>query len=184
MRHDDQREVSKQHPMQVPDEHEVLGTPLEPPFPDEMRELIVGMGCFWSPEQLFWKQDGVYTTAVGYAGGDAPHPTYKEVCRGDTGHAEVVRVVYDPEVLSDQAVMGLFWNHHTPSSGRGVGIDRTSQYRSALLTVDEDQFDLAKRMRADYQQRHDVEVATDLRHDVEFFYAEPYHQQYRAKRGV
>ena len=168
--------------MEVPERHEVLGTPLEPPFPEEMRELVVGMGCFWAPEQLFWQTDGVYTTAVGYAGGEVPHPTYREVCHGDTGHAEVVRVVYDPNVLSDRDVMEIFWDNHNPSRGLGGGVDRTSQYRSALYTTDEEQFELAKRMRAEYQERHGAEVGTDIRHDMEFYYAEPYHQQYKAKR--
>ncbi|MFB6374190.1 MAG: peptide-methionine (S)-S-oxide reductase MsrA [Bradymonadaceae bacterium] len=173
---------SADDPMEVPEAHEVLGTPLKPPFPEGMRELIVGMGCFWSPEKLFWQIDGVYTTAVGYAGGETPHPTYREVCNGGTGHAEVVRVVFDPDVVSDRELIEIFWDNHRPSRGMGQGVDRTSQYRSALYATDGDQLELAREIRAKRQDERGGEIGTDIRKDIEFYYAEPYHQQYKAKR--
>ncbi len=166
--------------MQVPDEHAVLGTPLEPPFPDEMRELIVGMGCFWGPEKLFWQTDGVYTTAVGYAGGHTPNPTYEEVCSGKTGHAEVVRVVFDPEVVSDRDLLEMFWNHHDPTQGMRQGVDRGTQYRSAIFATDERQLELAETTREERQRELEAEITTEIREAPEFYYAEPYHQQYSA----
>ena len=177
----EQRNPSADDPMDVPESHEVLGTSMTPPFPNGMRELIFGMGCFWSPEKLFWEREGVQTTAVGYAGGDTPHPTYQEVCNGGTGHAEVVRVVFDPEVVPERELIEFFWKNHRPSSGVGEGVDRSTQYRSALYVTDDEQLELARSVRAELQDKCGRELATDIRQDVTFYYAEPYHQQYEAK---
>ncbi|HZT93154.1 MAG TPA: peptide-methionine (S)-S-oxide reductase MsrA [Gaiellaceae bacterium] len=171
--------------MPVPERHEVLGTPLKPPFPDNTRQLVVGMGCFWGAERVFWQADGVYTTAVGYAGGYTPNPTYEEVCSGRTGHAEVVLVVFDPAVLPLDGVLRLFWENHDPTEGMRQGNDVGTQYRSAIYwTRDEDrragessrdvfQAELA---RAGYG-----EISTEIAEAGPFYYAEDYHQQYLAK---
>ena len=124
-------------PFAVPARHEVLGTPLEPPFPEGFRRLIVGMGCFWGAERLFWETEGVYTTAVGYAGGYTPNPTYEEVCTGLTGHAEVVLVVFDPAVVSDEQLLRVIWEGHDQTQGMRQGNDVGTQYRSCILVVDE-----------------------------------------------
>src|SRR5216117_693905 len=120
-------------PMRVPERHTVLGTPLEPPFPAGMEQLVVGMGCFWGAERVFWRADGVYTTAVGYAGGYTPNPTYEEVCSGLTGHAEVVLVVFDPQRISYDEVLRAFWEAHDPTQGMRQGNDVGTQYRSLVL---------------------------------------------------
>src|SRR5579884_187228 len=171
--------------MPVPERHEVLGTPLKPPFPDNTRQLVVGMGCFWGAERVFWQADGVYTTAVGYAGGYTPNPTYEEVCSGRTGHAEVVLVVFDPAVLPLDGVLRLFWENHDPTEGMRQGNDVGTQYRSAIYwTRDEDrragessrdvfQAELA---RAGYG-----EISTEIAEAGPFYYAEDYHHQYLAK---
>ena len=125
--------------MVVPARHEVLGTPLEPPFPDGLEQAVVGLGCFWGAERLFWQADGVYTTAVGYAGGHTPNPTYEEVCSGLTGHAEVVLVVYDPRVTSYDALLRIFWETHDPTQGMRQGNDVGTQYRSAIYWTTEAQ---------------------------------------------
>jgi peptide-methionine (S)-S-oxide reductase len=164
----------------VPAEHRVLGTPLEPPFPDDTREIVVGMGCFWGPEKLFWETEGVYTTAVGYAGGHTPNPTYEEVCSGKTGHTEVVRVVFYPDGLSDRDVLEMFWDNHDPTQGMRQGVDRGTQYRSAIYATDQDQFELAEATREARQSEFDSEITTEIREAPEFYYAEPYHQQYSA----
>ncbi len=126
-------------PLQVPDRHEVLGTPLQPPFPEGMEQLVVGMGCFWGAERVFWQADGVYTTAVGYAGGYTPNPTYEEVCSGRTGHTEAVLVVFDPAVLPLDGVLRLFWENHDPTQGMRQGNDQGSQYRSAIYWANDAQ---------------------------------------------
>ena len=126
-------------PMEVPDRHDVLGTPLQPPFPEGMQRLVVGMGCFWGAERVFWQADGVYTTAVGYAGGYTPNPTYEEVCSGRTGHTEAVLVVFDPAVISLEGVLRLFWEGHDPTQGMRQGNDRGTQYSSAIYWVDDAQ---------------------------------------------
>jgi len=171
--------------MPVPDRHEVLGTPLEPPFPDAMEEAIFGMGCFWGPEKLFWSRDGVYTTAVGYAGGHTPNPTYEEVCSGDTGHAEVVRVVFDPDAASYRDLLELFWTNHDPTQRMRQGPDIGTQYRSVVFGTDDGQLEAARETRDAYRGRlaggTDAEIATEIRKAPTFYYAEPYHQQYRAK---
>jgi peptide-methionine (S)-S-oxide reductase len=124
----------RDEPILVPDRHEVLGTPLQPPFPAGFEQLIVGMGCFWGAERVFWQAPGIYTTAVGYAGGFTPNPTYREVCGGETGHAEVVLAVFDPEQTSVEAMLRLFWENHDPTQGMRQGNDAGTQYRSGRPT--------------------------------------------------
>src|SRR5438045_5157838 len=129
----------RETPLQVPERHEVLGTPLQPPFPDGLEQLVVGMGCFWGAERIFWQAPGVYTTAVGYAGGFTPNPTYEEVCSGRTGHTEAVLVVFDPKQTSYDEILRRFWEGHDPTQGMRQGNDRGTQYRSAIYTLDESQ---------------------------------------------
>jgi len=171
--------------MAVPAQHEALGTPLAPPFPEGLEQLVVGMGCFWGAERVFWEAPGVYTTAVGYAGGFTPNPTYEEVCSGLTGHAEVVLVVFDPAATSREEMLRLFWENHDPAQGMRQGNDVGTQYRSIVLWADEDQRAAASASRDAYArvlaQAGHGEITTDLEPAGPFFYAEPYHQQYLAK---
>ena len=171
--------------MAVPARHEVLGTPLEPPFPEGLEHAIVGMGCFWGAERVFWRAEGVYTTAVGYAGGYTPNPTYEEVCTGRTGHAEVVLVVFDPARIPYEEVLRLFWENHDPTQGMRQGNDVGTQYRSALYWTSEAQRALAEASRAAFQaelaRAGYGEITTELAEAGPFYYAEPYHQQYLAK---
>ena len=142
--------------MQVPERHEVLGTPLQPPFPDGMEQLVVGMGCFWGAERVFWQADGVYTTAVGYAGGYTPNPTYEEVCSGRTGHTEAVLVVFDPAVLPLEGVLRLFWEDHDPTQGMRQGNDMGTQYRSAVYWANDAQRAAAEASRDMFQAELDA----------------------------
>ena len=171
--------------MQVPERHEVLGTPLQPPFPDGMEQLVVGMGCFWGAERIFWQADGVYTTAVGYAGGYTPNPTYEEVCSGRTGHTEAVLVVFDPAVLPLEGVLRLFWENHDPTQGMRQGNDMGTQYRSAVYWANDAQRAAAEASRdmfqAELARAGYGEVTTEIAAGGPFYYAEPYHQQYLAK---
>ena len=171
--------------MPVPDKHYVLGTPLRPPFPDGMETAVFGMGCFWGAERIFWQAPGVYTTAVGYAGGFTPNPTYEEVCSGSTGHAEVVLVVFDPTVTSFEEMLRLFWENHDPTQGMRQGNDVGTQYRSAIYATTDAQLAAAKASRDMYQERLRAagygDVTTEIRDAPTFYYAEPYHQQYLAK---
>jgi peptide-methionine (S)-S-oxide reductase len=178
----------RSEPMRVPDRHEVLGTPLQGPFPDGVQTAIFGMGCFWGAERIFWEADGVYTTAVGYAGGITPNPTYEEVCSGRTGHSEVVLVAFDTAKTSYQEMLRLFWEGHDPTQGMRQGNDVGSQYRSLLMWNGDSQRAAAEASRAAYQQvlsaaghgSITTELAeTDALHP--FYYAETYHQQYLAK---
>jgi peptide-methionine (S)-S-oxide reductase len=172
----------------VPDRHEVLGTPLRPPFPAGVEQAIFGMGCFWGAERLFWQAPGVYTTAVGYAGGYTPNPTYEEVCSGRTGHAEVVLVAFDTAATSFTEMLKLFWEGHDPTQGMRQGADLGTQYRSAILWLDDSQRELAEASLHAYQRelstaRHG-QITTELAqadpaHPL--YYAEDYHQQYLAK---
>src|SRR4249920_2110271 len=142
-------------PMPVPERHEVLGTPLQPPFPEGMEQLVVAMGCFWGAERVFWQADGVYTTAVGYTGGFTPNPTYHEVCTGHTGHTghtEAVLVVFDPKVISYEGILKLFWENHDPTQGMRQGNDTGTQYRSAIYTASEEQRASAEATRDAFQQ--------------------------------
>jgi peptide-methionine (S)-S-oxide reductase len=171
--------------LQVPERHEVLGTPLEPPFPEGLETAIVGLGCFWGAERIFWRAPGVYTTAVGYAGGFTPNPTYEEVCSGRTGHTEAVLVVFDPKQTSYDEILRLFWEGHDPTQGNRQGNDVGTQYRSAIYTTDDVQRAAAEASRAAYQQELSQagygEITTEIAGAGPFYYAEDYHQQYLHK---
>ncbi len=171
--------------IRVPDRHEVLGTPLLPPFPEGFGRAVFGMGCFWGAERVFWQAEGVYTTAAGYAGGFTPNPSYEEVCSAGTGHAEVVLAVFDPAVTSYENVLRLFWENHDPTQGMRQGNDIGTQYRSAIYWADEAQRDAALASRETYQAQLSGagygEITTEIAEAGEFFYAEDYHQQYLAK---
>jgi peptide-methionine (S)-S-oxide reductase len=171
--------------LRVPTKHLVLGTRLVPPFPPGMQMALFGMGCFWGAERKFWTAAGVYTTAVGYAGGYTPHPTYREVCSGLTGHAEVIRVVFDPQLVSYDTLLTIFWENHDPTQGMRQGADVGTQYRSAIFWYDEAQRLAAEASRRAYQQvlAHAGfgRITTEIRQAPEFYYAEEHHQQYLAK---
>jgi peptide-methionine (S)-S-oxide reductase len=171
--------------MGVPPEHFVNGNRLEPPFPVESELALFGMGCFWGAERIFWKQRGVYSTAVGYAGGATPNPTYQEVCSGRTGHAEVVRVVFEPARTSYESLLRLFWESHDPTQGMRQGNDVGTQYRSAIYWYDAAQREAALASRDTYQQvltRAGLgKITTEILEAPDFYYAEEYHQQYLAK---
>ncbi len=168
----------------LPDLHRVLGTPLRPPFHEGLERAVFGMGCFWGAEELFWKIPGVYTTAVGYAGGFTSNPTYEEVCTGRTGHTEVALVVYDPAKVSYDQLLRVFWERHDPTQGMRQGNDVGTQYRSVILTSSDAQLETAKRSRDIYQEelrrRGHAEISTEIAPEMSFFYAEGYHQQYLA----
>jgi peptide-methionine (S)-S-oxide reductase len=174
-------------PMPVPARHEVLGTPLRPPFPEGLEQIVLGLGCFWGAERIFWQAPGVYTTAVGYAGGFTPNPTYEEVCSAQTGHAEVVLVVFDPDATSLEAILKLFWEGHDPTQGMRQGNDVGTQYRSAIYWTDERQRAAAQASREAYQEQLRAAgwgaITTEIAPLAQdgFFYAEDYHQQYLAK---
>lgn len=172
-------------PMPVAARHAVLGTPMTPPFPAETALACFGLGCFWGAERAFWELPGVYTTAVGYAGGYTPNPTYDEVCSGLTGHAEVVLVVFRPAELSYRALLARFWERHDPTQGMRQGNDVGTQYRSLILTYDADQRASALATRAAYQTALAAAgfgpITTEIADAGPFYYAEDYHQQYLAK---
>jgi peptide-methionine (S)-S-oxide reductase len=169
----------------VPANHFVHGLPLQPPFPDGLETAMFGLGCFWGAERAFWPTDGVFTTAVGYAGGFTPNPSYQEVCSGDTGHNEVVLVVFDPAVVSYDALLKVFWEHHDPTQGMRQGNDVGTQYRSGIYTFSDEQQAAAERSRDAYQEvlraAHFDDITTEVRPALSFYYAEDYHQQYLAK---
>ena len=171
--------------MAVAAKHAVLGTPMTPPFPEGFQRLVVGMGCFWGAERVFWQAPGVYTTAVGYAGGFTPNPTYEEVCSGRTGHAEVVLVVFDPARTSHDEMLRLFWENHDPTQGMRQGNDVGSQYRSAILWDTEEHRAQAEASRDLYAERLRAsgypEITTEIAQTGPFYYAEDYHQQYLHK---
>ena len=172
-------------PIPVPKRHDVLGTPLTPPFPEQMEQLVVGMGCFWGAERLFWQLDGVYTTAAGDAGGDTPNPTYEEVCSGSTGHTEVVLVVFDPGKVSLDEVLRTFWEGHDPTQGMRQGNDVGTQYRSAIYYASEEQRAAIAASQERYQASLTAaglgEITTEIAPAGPFYYAEGYHQQYLDK---
>ncbi|MFM7433885.1 MAG: peptide-methionine (S)-S-oxide reductase MsrA [Gammaproteobacteria bacterium] len=172
-------------PLSISNRHFVNGAPLQPPFPAGAVEAVFGMGCFWGAERLFWKLPGVMSTAVGYAGGYTNHPTYEEVCSGRTGHAEVVRVIFDPAKLSYAALLQAFWERHDPTQGMRQGNDIGTQYRSVIYCSSEGQLAEALASRDRYQAGLQAggfgAITTDIRLAPEFFYAEDYHQQYLAK---
>jgi peptide-methionine (S)-S-oxide reductase len=169
----------------VPDRHDVLGTPLKPPFPEGLETAVFGLGCFWGAERVFWQAPGVYTTAVGYAGGYTPNPSYEEVCSARTGHAEVVLVVFDPKQTSYDAILRLFWENHDPTQGMRQGNDVGTQYRSAIYTTSDAQLEAAESSKRVFQRELSGagygEVTTEIAPLKDFFYAEDYHQQYLAK---
>jgi len=171
--------------MPVPDKHFVNQHPLKPPFPKNMESALFGMGCFWGVEKKFWQLKGVYSTAVGYAGGFTPNPTYEEVCSGMTGHNEVVLVIYDPAVISYNKLLKTFWESHDPTQGMQQGNDTGTQYRSGIYTFSEDQARRADMTRDAYQQALHAAganaITTEITAAPEFYYAESYHQQYLAK---
>jgi peptide-methionine (S)-S-oxide reductase len=175
----------EQH-MPVPDRHDVLGTPLKPPFPEGFETAVFGLGCFWGAERIFWQAPGVYTTAVGYAGGVTPNPTYEEVCSARTNHTEAVLVVFDPAKTSYEALLKLFWENHDPTQGMRQGNDVGSQYRSAIYTTSDAQLEAAKRSAesfgAELKAAGYGDVTTEIAPAGPFYYAEGYHQQYLAKR--
>jgi peptide-methionine (S)-S-oxide reductase len=169
----------------LPDAHVVTGGRLDPPFPEGAALALFGMGCFWGAERKFWETSGVYSTAVGYAGGVTPNPTYEEVCSGLTGHAEVVRVVFDPRAVSYDALLRVFWENHDPTQGMRQGNDVGTQYRSAVYAYDEAQRRAAEESRDAYQRALAAagygRITTEIRDAPEFYPAEDYHQQYLAK---
>ncbi|HZP36468.1 MAG TPA: peptide-methionine (S)-S-oxide reductase MsrA [Methylomirabilota bacterium] len=171
--------------MPVPDAHFVNGARLEPPFPAGLERAVFGMGCFWGAERKFWEVPGVYTTAVGYAGGHTPNPTYEEVCSGGTGHAEVVLVVFDPAKVSYESLLRVFWENHDPTQGMRQGNDVGTQYRSAIYCHGDAQRRAALASRQAYQavltKAGYGPITTEIREAPEFYYAEDYHQQYLAK---
>jgi peptide-methionine (S)-S-oxide reductase len=171
--------------MPVPEAHFVNGHPLVPPFPAGLEQAVFGMGCFWGAERKFWQAPGVYTTAVGYAGGYTKNATYKEVCSGMTGHTEVVLVVFDPKVTSFDAVLKVFWENHDPTQGMRQGNDVGTQYRSAIYVYSPEQATAAQASRDAYQERLNTagfgRITTELAEAPPFYYAEDYHQQYLAK---
>ncbi|WP_417833766.1 peptide-methionine (S)-S-oxide reductase MsrA [Thalassospira xiamenensis] len=171
--------------LQVADRHVVTGNPMTGPFPDNLETAVFGMGCFWGAERLFWKQDGVYTTAAGYAGGYTENPTYREVCSGMTGHAEVVQVVYDPAVISYQTLLRLFWENHDPTQGMRQGNDIGTQYRSVIYTLNNTQKEAAETSRKQYldalKSAGRNAITTEIKDAPPFFYAEDFHQQYLHK---
>jgi len=173
------------HTMPVPATHAVLGTPLQGPWPDGFETAVFGLGCFWGAEKLFWQTPGVYSTYVGYAGGFTPNPTYEETCSGRTGHAEVVGVVFDPTKVTFAQLLEEFWEDHDPTQVNRQGNDVGSQYRSILLYTTDEQKAEIERSRAMFQKALNAkkygEITTEVAQLGEFFYAEPYHQQYLHK---
>lgn len=171
--------------MPLPDAHFVNGHPLKAPFPEGLHQAVFGLGCFWGAERLFWEADGVYTTAVGYAGGHGEDPDYRQVCTGNTGHAEVVLVVYDPDVISYERLLRIFWESHDPTQGMRQGNDVGTQYRSAIYSANDAQSraarDSMKAYGSELQNSGFDPITTEIAPLATFYYAEEYHQQYLAK---
>jgi peptide-methionine (S)-S-oxide reductase len=177
--------AGREQPLPVPDRHDVLGTPLQPPFPEGYERAIFGLGCFWGAERVFWQAPGVYTTAVGYAGGVTPNPTYEEVCSARTNHTEAVLVVFDPAKTSYEALLKLFWENHDPTQGMRQGNDAGTQYRSAIYWTSEAQRAAAEKSAAAFGAELKAarygDITTEIAAAGPFYYAEGYHQQYLAK---
>ena len=175
----------RSEPLKVPEKHFVNGHRIVPPFPAGLQEAEFALGCFWGAERLFWELPGVYSTAVGYAGGFTPNPSYEEVCTGLTGHAEVVRVIYDPERIDYEDLLKAFWESHDPTQGMRQGNDIGTQYRSAIYVLDPEQRAVAEESKRMYQARLTAAgrgtITTEILDAPQFFYAEDYHQQYLAK---
>jgi peptide-methionine (S)-S-oxide reductase len=181
----DQALPGRETPLPVPEIHTVTKGRVVPPFPAGLEQAVFGMGCFWGAERKFWQAPGVYSTAVGYAGGYTPNPTYREVCSGMTGHTEVVLVVFDPKATSYEAMLRLFWENHDPTQGMRQGNDVGTQYRSAIYTFTPEQKQAAEASRAAYQDRLTQagygRITTEILDAPPFYYAEDYHQQYLDK---
>ena len=177
--------LGRDEEIEVPTEHFVKGTPLKGPFPDNLKEAIFGMGCFWGVERRFWELDGVYSTAAGYAGGFTKNPSYKEVCTGFTGHNEVVLVVYDPAIISYESLLTTFWEDHDPTQGMRQGNDIGTQYRSGIYFSNEEEKAIIKKTMEQYQAQLKAnglgQITTEVKEADQFYYAEHYHQQYLAK---
>lgn len=175
----------RETPMPVPEAHYVNGHPLQAPFPTGLEQAVFGLGCFWGAERRFWQQEGVWSTAVGYAGGHTPNPTYDEVCSGLTGHSEVVLVVFDPRVISYERLLAVFWEAHNPTQGMRQGNDIGTQYRSAIYCTSDAQLQAARASEARFQAELDKAgfgaITTEIAEAPAFYYAEAYHQQYLAK---
>ncbi len=175
----------RETPMPVPELHDVNGHRIVPPYPAGLEKALFGMGCFWGAERKFWQTKGVYSTAVGYAGGVTPNPTYREVCSGMTGHAEVVLVVFDPKAVSYEELLRIFWESHDPTQGMRQGNDVGTQYRSAVYAYSEEQRRAAEASREAYQAKLTEaghgRITTEIADAPELYYAEDYHQQYLAK---
>ena len=171
--------------MEVPDKHFANGHPIKGPFPAGMQQAVFGMGCFWGAERLFWQTKGVYSTAVGYAGGETKNPTYEEVCSGMTNHSEVVLVVFDPKVISYEQLLKVFWEGHDPTQGMRQGNDRGTQYRSVIYAYGDEQLQAARKSKEMFQpaltKKGYGPITTEIRSAPEFYYAEDYHQQYLGK---
>jgi len=171
--------------MKIPETHFVNDHRIQPPFPDGMERALFALGCFWGAEKTFWQLPGVYSTAVGYAGGHAPDPTYKQVCTGLTGHAEAVLVVFDPKRVSYEDLLKVFWESHDPTQGMRQGNDIGTQYRSVIFALDADQRRSAEDSKRIFQRAltaaHQGNITTEIRDAAPFYYAEDYHQQYLAK---
>lgn len=184
----DQALPGRQQPMVTAKQHFVTGNPIVPPFPAHLEQALFGMGCFWGAERKFWQQHGVFSTAVGYAGGLTPNPSYQELCTGMTGHAEVVMIIFDPAQITYQTLLAIFWESHNPTQGMRQGNDVGTQYRSAIYTFNDDQAVAAESSRQQYQaQLHDAglpEITTEIRSAPIFYYAEDEHQQYLAKNPM
>ncbi|WP_305908799.1 peptide-methionine (S)-S-oxide reductase MsrA [Methylomarinum sp. Ch1-1] len=172
-------------PLRKPENHVITGHRITPPFPEGLEQAMFALGCFWGAEKKFWQQPGVYCTAAGYAGGYTPNPTYEEVCTGQTGHAEVVKVVFDPKIISYQQLLIIFWESHNPTQGMKQGADVGTQYRSVIYTYSEEQQQAALASKNHYQQRLKTAgfgaITTEIHPAPTFYYAEVYHQQYLAK---
>ena len=177
--------LGRDEEIEVPTEHFVKGTPLKGPFPDNLKEAIFGMGCFWGVERRFWELDGVFSTAAGYAGGFTKNPSYKEVCTGFTGHNEVVLVVYDPAIISYESLLTTFWEDHDPTQGMRQGNDIGTQYRSGIYFSNEEEKAIIKKTMEQYQAQLKAnglgQITTEVKEAGQFYYAEHYHQQYLAK---
>lgn len=175
----------REEKMSIPDKHFINGNPLQAPFPDNIQQAVFGLGCFWGAEQKFWELTGVYTTAVGYAAGFTPNPTYQEICSGDTGHNEVVLIMFDPARVSYKTLLKIFWEAHDPTQGMQQGNDMGTQYRSGIYTYSIDQQEQAEVSRGFYQQALSNsgygQITTEIIEAPIFYYAEDYHQQYLAK---
>ena len=175
----------RDEPVKVPAAHFVNGNPLTPPFPQGYQQAVFGLGCFWGAERMFWQREGVYTTAAGYSGGHTPHPSYEEVCTAQTGHAEVVLVVYDPDAVTYEDLLAIFWEQHDPTTPMRQGNDVGTQYRSAIYVFDDEQRAVAEASRDKYQAQLEESgfgtITTEIAKAGPFFYAEDYHQQYLAK---